>query len=61
MEIANVIVRASVICGCEDQLELFGGLEAECGEEMQVLCVKVGAGLLEEAELVVGYSDVLKL
>jgi hypothetical protein len=61
MEVANVVVGAGLIRRIEFESQLLGGLETECGQEVQVLRVEVGAGLLEEAELIFSDANVLEL
>lgn len=60
MKVAAVVVGAGIVTGEEGQSELFGGTEAERGEKMEILFVKVGTRLLQEIEFIFGNGDVLE-
>jgi hypothetical protein len=47
--------------GVEDEFQLLRRLQSECGQEVQVLRIKVWARLLEEGKLGLGYLYVFKL
>lgn len=59
-EIAEIVVGTGIVDGFEDELQLLRGTEAELGEKVQVLRIKVRTGILEKLELVVGKRYILE-